>query len=590
MKPTTLVVSLLALAAASPALAQAHPEERDNLAILTHIHEPTPRAPLPGDTAALRVPEGFTVSRFAEHLGNLRMLAVAPNGDIYATRRASGDVILLRDADGDGKADGDPVVVARRSGAHGIALHDGKMYLVTVKEVFVGDILADGMVGPLTLIIGDLPDSGQHPSRTIAVGPDDMLYISVGSTCDACQESNPENATMLRASLDGKSRTIFASGLRNTIGFGWHPRTGELWGMDHGIDNLGDELQQEELNNMQAGKTYGWPYIYGVEEGVNPQDEPPGGIPAATWAEMSEAAVAGYAAHAAPMQMAFYTGGPFPNTYDGDAFVAFRGSWARETPSGYEVARVRFENGRARAIEPFLTGFLVDGGQAETARLAGIAVAKDGSLLVGDDENGVLYRVSYGDGRGQASPLNPPATAMREQTARGSGVPLALQRVEARHSLAVRSDAFTPGGVIPRIHSEYYDGVAPALSWDRVEGAASYAILVEDPDAAMPKPFVHWVAWNIAEPMTPEGLEETIRLSNGITQGRTSRGSVGYFGPRPPVGDPAHHYHFQVFALDIPLDVLPGSDRDTVLAAMEGHVLAKGEVVGTYQQSDAPLK
>ena len=127
MKPTTLVVSLLALAAASPALAQAHPEERDNLAILTHIHEPTPRAPLPGDTAALRVPEGFTVSRFAEHLGNLRMLAVAPNGDIYATRRASGDVILLRDADGDGKADGDPVVVARRSGAHGIALHDGKM-------------------------------------------------------------------------------------------------------------------------------------------------------------------------------------------------------------------------------------------------------------------------------------------------------------------------------------------------------------------------------------------------------------------------------------------------------------------------------
>ncbi len=590
MKPTALVVSLLALAAASPALAQAHPEERDKLAILTHIHEPTPRAPLPVDTAALRVPEGFTVSRFAERLGNLRMLAVAPNGDIYATRRSSGDVILLRDADGDGRADGDPVIVARRSAAHGIAIHDGKLYVATVKEVFVGDILADGTVGPLTLIIGDLPDSGQHPNRTISVGPDEMLYISVGSTCDACQESNPENATILRSSLDGKSRTIFAAGLRNTIGFDWHPRTGELWGLDHGIDNLGDDLQQEELNNIQAGRQYGWPYVYGVEEAANPQDEPPGGIPAATWAEMSEAAVLGYAAHAAPMQMAFYAGGPFPNAYDGDAFVAFRGSWARQQPSGYEVARVHFENGRARSIEPFLTGFLVDGGQAETGRLAGLAVARDGSLLVGDDENGILYRVSYDGGRGPGVPSNPPATAMREQTAQASGVPLALQRVEARHSLTVRSDAFAAGGAIPRQHSEYHDGVAPALAWDAVGGAATYVILVEDPDAAMPKPFVHWVAWNIAEPMTPEGLEEAIRLSNGITQGRTSRGSVGWFGPRPPVGDAPHHYHFQVFALDIPLEVLPGSDRDTVLAAMRGHVLAKGELVGIYQQTDAPLK
>lgn len=590
MKSTCLAVSLLALCAASPVLAQAHPEERDKIAILTHIHEPTPRAPLPGDTAALKVPEGFTVSRFAERLGNLRMLAIAPNGDIYASRRSSGDVILLRDANDDGRADGDPVIVARRSGAHGLAIHDGKLYLATVKEVFVGDIMVDGTIGALTLIIGDLPDSGQHPNRTIAVGPDDMLYISVGSTCDACQESNPENATILRSSLDGKSRTIFASGLRNTIGFGWHPTTGELWGLDHGIDNLGDELQQEELNSIQAGKTYGWPYVYGVEEGVNPQDEPPGGIPAATWAEMSEPAVLGYAAHAAPMQMAFYAGGPFPNAYDGDAFVAFRGSWARQQPLGYEVARVRFDNGRARAIEPFLTGFLVDGGQTQTARLAGLAVARDGSLLVGDDENGLLYRVSYDGGRGAGVPSDPPATAMRRQASQGSGVPLALQRVEARDSLQVRSDAFAAGGAIPSRYSEYHDGVAPPLAWDPVEGAATYVILVEDPDAASPKPFVHWVAWNLTEAMTPEGLEESIRLPSGLTQGRTSRGSVGWFGPRPPVNDPTHHYHFQVFALDIPLDVLPGSDRDTVLAAMQGHVLAKGELVGTYQQSEAPLK
>jgi len=583
-------VSAATLACASSALAQAHPEERDNVRIPTAIFEPAPRAPLPGDTSALRVPEGFEVSRFAERLGNVRMLAVAPNGDIYATRRAEGEIILLRDADGDGKADGEPILVARRAGAHGLAIHEGRLYLATVKEIFVGDIAPDGTVGDLTLLIGDLPDAGQHPNRTIAIGPDEMLYISVGSTCDACAESNPENATMLRASLDGKSRTIFASGLRNTIGFGWHPRTGELWGMDHGIDNLGDDLQQEELNNLQAGKRYGWPYVYGVEEGVNPQDEPPVDITAATWAQMSEAAIIGYTAHAAPMQMAFYAGGPFPNAYDGDAFVAMRGSWARSEPSGYEVVRVRFDNGRARSIEPFLTSFIADGGQARTGRPAGLAVAHDGSLLLGDDENGILYRISYPGGRGQAERVSPPADAMRTQTSRGSGVPLALERVRGAAPITVTSTAFTEGGPIPRPQSEYHDGVAPALSWTPVEGAATYVIIMEDPDAAAPKPFVHWLAWNITEPMTPEGLHEEIKLPNGIMQGATSRGSVGYFGPRPPVGDAPHTYHFQVFALDRRLDILPGSDRDTLLEAMRGHVIGEGRLVGTYAQTDAPLK
>jgi len=583
-------VSAAALLCASSVLAQAHPEERDRLSIPTAIVEPAPRAPLPGDTAALNLPAGFEINRFAERLGNLRMLAVASNGDIYATRRAEGDVILLRDADRDGKADGDPVVVARRAGAHGLALYDGKLYLATVKEIFVGDVAPDGSVGPLTLLIGDLPDAGQHPNRTIAVGPDQMLYISVGSTCDACAESNPENATILRASLDGKSRTIFASGLRNTIGFGWHPRTGELWGMDHGIDNLGDDLQQEELNNIKAGKRYGWPYVYGVEEGVNPQDEPPADITAATWAQMSEAAALGYTAHAAPMQMAFYAGGPFPDAYDGDAFVALRGSWARSTPSGYEVVRVRFANGQARGIEPFLTSFLADGGQSRTGRPAGLAVAGDGSLLLGDDENGILYRISYPGGRGAGRPVTPPADAMRTQTSRGSGVPLALARVEAGLGLTVSSPVIQPGGPIPRPHSEYYDGVAPPLSWTPVEGAATYVVIMEDPDAAAPRPFVHWLAWNLTEPMTPEGLHEEIKLPNGVVQGANSRGSVGYFGPRPPVGDPPHRYHFQVFALDRPLDILPGSDRDTLLAAMRGHVLAEGELIGTYGQVDAPLK
>jgi glucose/arabinose dehydrogenase len=155
-------------------------------------------------------------------------------------------------------------VVANRVGAHGLAIKGNKFYLTTVKEIFVADIRPDGTLGPLTMIIGDLPDSGQHPNRTMAFGPDGMLYISVGSTCNACNESNPENATVLRASSDGKMRAIFASGLRNTIGFSWNPTTGELWRMDHGIDYLGDEVQPEELNRIERGKQYGWPHVWGM--------------------------------------------------------------------------------------------------------------------------------------------------------------------------------------------------------------------------------------------------------------------------------------------------------------------------------------
>ena len=128
-------------------------------------------------------------------------------------------MLLLKDSNNDGVADGAPLVVANRAGAHGLAIHGGKLYLATVKEVFVADIKGDGTLGELKMIIGDLPDSGQHPNRTLAWGPDGMLYISVGSTCNTCNESNPENATILRATPDGKSRTICASGLRNTIGF-----------------------------------------------------------------------------------------------------------------------------------------------------------------------------------------------------------------------------------------------------------------------------------------------------------------------------------------------------------------------------------
>lgn len=221
MKITFSTAAALALATGFPAAAQQG--DGTNVAISTHVTKPDKVEPTAERIGQIKAPDGFKVTAFATGLKNARILAVAPNGTIYVSRRDQGDVLMLKDADGDGKADGEPIAVVHRPGAHGLAIHDNKLYLITVKEVFVAGIRSDGQLEPFQMIIGDLPDSGQHPNRTIAFGPDGMLYISVGSTCNACNESNQENATILRASPDGKSRTIFASGLRNTIGFGWIP-------------------------------------------------------------------------------------------------------------------------------------------------------------------------------------------------------------------------------------------------------------------------------------------------------------------------------------------------------------------------------
>jgi len=587
------VLSSLIAALAWPGPGYAQQGDGTRVAIAAAIVKPDKVEPTPARIAGIKAPPGFRVDVFAKDLKNIRIIAVAPDGTIYVSRRDQGDVLMLKDADGDGKPDGPPVTVASRAGAHGLAIRDGKLYLATVKEVFVADIRQDGTLAPLKLIIGDLPDSGQHPNRTLAFGPDGMLYISAGSTCNTCNESNPENATLLRASPDGKQRTIFATGLRNMIGYDWHPRTGELWGMDHGIDFLGDDDQQEELNKIELGKQYGWPHVYG-EGKIYPQSTPVGDITKEEWKARSAPMVLGYTAHAAPMQLVFYRGTNFPAQYQGDAFVTMRGSWNRATPSGYEIVRVRFADGKPTAIEPFVTGFLTDGGKTHIARPVGLATLRDGALLMADDANGVLYRISATT-PANGTPLPPaPAGPMQQQAAQGTHVPLAITRVPASGpAFKVGSGGFAAGAAMPAKYSEYADGVSPPLAWSAVPGAKSYALIMEDPDAPQ-KPFVHWLAWNIPASVTslPEGVQEQPRLTepDGVLQGRTTRGSTGYYGPRPPVGDPAHHYHFQVFALDTVLALPFGADRDQLVKAIEGHVLAKGVVVGRYAQQQQPQK
>ncbi|OUJ74937.1 PQQ-dependent sugar dehydrogenase [Hymenobacter crusticola] len=339
----------------------------------------------------LKVPAGFAVNKFAEGIGKPRIMAVTSAGHVYVSDRDAGTVTLLQDTNNDGVAERKQVVATIKQ-AHGLAVQGSKLYIVAVKELYVADINMDGTLSAPRQLLNDLPDGGQHPNRTLAFGPDGQLYLSVGSTCNSCPEPNPELATMLVANPDGSGRRIFAKGLRNTIGFGWHPQTREFWGMDHGIDWLGDDEQKEELNKITQGADYGWPYIYG-EGKYNPGDRPDN-MTYAEYAAKTTKPTLTYQAHSAPMAMVFYTASQFPAEYQNDAFVAMRGSWNRSKPSGYKVVRVHFENGQPVRFDDFLTGFLVNNDRSHFARLVGLAVNRDGSLLVSDDTNGVIYRVA----------------------------------------------------------------------------------------------------------------------------------------------------------------------------------------------------
>lgn len=337
----------------------------------------------------LKLPQGFKVNVFAENVGKPRMLEVREDGAVYVTRPDEEDVILLRDTNSDGRADENLTIAKDIKLVHGITTHKGKLYLCGEKELYAGNLDGSNM----KKLIGDLPDGGQHPRRTIGFGPDGMLYISIGSTCNTCIETNPEHATILRAGEDGSARKIFAKGLRNTIGFGWHPETKVIWGMDHGSDGRGDDLPPEELNQLEQGD-YGWPHCFGKRQ-VDPQTQNPKGTTKEAYCAQTKGSTLEYQAHSAPIAMVFYTGQQFPAEYKNDAFIAMHGSWNRTTPTGFKVVRLKFEGGKPVSFQDFLTGFLVDGGKNQFGRPAGLAVLKDGSLLVSDDSNGVLYRISY---------------------------------------------------------------------------------------------------------------------------------------------------------------------------------------------------
>ena len=506
--------------------------------ITGHVLEPKQLEPSEEHLAGLSLPPGFEIGVFARDLINPRMLAIAQDGTVYVTRREVGDVVMLRDEDGDGRADVQQTV-ATRPMMHGVAINGDTVYLVTVADIYTVQIQDDGSFGPLERIVDDLPDGGQHPNRMVVVGPDGKLYVAVGSTCNACGETDPESATILRVEPDGSSREIFAAGLRNTIGYGFHPESGELYGMDHGIDWLGDDEQAEELNHIMESHKYGWPYVFDDSK-LNPQDEPPGDISMAEWAAESTEPIGLYTPHAAPMQLAWYVGDQFPQAYRGDAFVAMRGSWNRKPPSGYEVLRIRFEDGEPVGFEPFVTGFLMeteDGSWGHLGRLSGLAMAADGALLLADDTNGVIYRISYaGDESAEQQEADQPAGLAAatvgmiegrspEREAGDATDDLAMSILEADGgAIEVTSPAFDDDEPIPAVHAAEQQDISPPLAWSSgPEATRTYALMLEDPDVAEQPPFVHWTMYNIPARTTQlrEGVPGAPRLllPEGALQG-----------------------------------------------------------------------
>jgi glucose/arabinose dehydrogenase len=378
----------------------------------------------------LRVPAGFAVNTYASDVANARFLRFTEAGDLLVSAPRQGTVFLLeRDRGGDGTADGRRALLTDLNRPHGIALHDGWLYVAETDAVLrVRFDAPTGTVrGTPERIVTGLPGGGNHWTRTIDVGPDGKLYVAVGSSCNVCEEADRRRAAIVRYDLDGKNETVYATGLRNSVGFDWQPGTGDLYATDNGRDMLGDDFPPCELNRVVEGGDYGWPYANGDRV-----PDPDFGAAHPERVTASRPPVHGFGAHTAPLGMTFYDGTTFPAPYRGAIFAALHGSWNRSTKSGYEVVTVHLDGQGGAREEPFMTGFKV--GEKVYGRPVDVAVGPDGALYVSDDFTGSIYRVQYG----AAAPLPGGASGTRASRA-GQGAaadPLAGVSVDERRQAA----------------------------------------------------------------------------------------------------------------------------------------------------------
>ena len=364
---------------------------------------------------ALSVPDGFAVNVFAEGLANPRRMELAPNGDVFVAESRTGEIVVLRDADGDGVAERRETFATGLERPFGLAFHDGFLYVGNndgvvrfpyvagqrraqdepehVVELPVSSDALDTDTAERLGIDVSRTRGFNHWTRNLIFGPDGKMYVAVGSATNVMPGTDPRRAAINVYDEDGSGHRVFAGGLRNPVALAFHPGSTTLWTAVHERDHLGDDLAPDYVSSVVDGGFYGWPYAY-----TGPNPEPTLGGARPDLVEKSLVPDVLLPAHAAPMGMAFYTGEQFPQEYRNSAFVALHGSINRLDLKGYSVVRIPFVDGRPSGPpEDFLAGFILrDEEEKEVwGRPVGVLQYEDGSLLVADDGGNRIFRVSF---------------------------------------------------------------------------------------------------------------------------------------------------------------------------------------------------
>lgn len=347
----------------------------------------------------LTLPTGFHISTFAQDVPNARVLAFDPSGTLLLSEPSQGKVVALLDSDNDGVSEKKVTVVEGLNLPHGLAFKDGNLYVGETDKVTKFSYDAKTHTAKNKQKIVDLSGNGNHFSRTIGFGPDGKLYVAIGSTCNVCVEKNSMRASIYSGNADGSGFAPFATGLRNSPFFTWHPETKDMWATEMGRDLLGDNVPPDEINIVKNGSFYGWPYCYGKNirdtsfslTGSDPVTKT--GTVGKDICDRSAPSHIDLQAHSAPLGLAF-----IPPTwsaeYEADLLVSFHGSWNRSVPTGYKVARIKLDkNGNYEGVEDFLSGFIE--GNGAKGRPVDLLFDAKGTLYISDDKAGAVYRVLH---------------------------------------------------------------------------------------------------------------------------------------------------------------------------------------------------
>jgi glucose/arabinose dehydrogenase len=345
---------------------------------------------LPGGTVML--PAGFNIDVYAQHLGPVRFMAVRPSDGMLFVADGNGRILILPDANHDGKADDTVVFASGLNLPSSIAFYQDWVYVGETSAVsrFPAPNNAMQPQGNKEVVIPNLPPPTDHWTRTIAFGPDGKLYLAIGSNCNVCVQPDNRRAGISVYDPDGKNGRLFATGLRNAVGFTWQPGTNTMWATVNGRDSIGDNIPPDELRIVRDGSFNGYPYCY---NGTTPNPE--FGDPSkCTQAVPAEVALP---AHSAALGLTFGDQFNAPQQYKDSIYIAYHGSWNRSVKTGYKVVRVPFVNGQAGQPEDFASGWLPgsanDPGQV-WGRPVGVTIGGDGAMYVTDDSTGTVYRIA----------------------------------------------------------------------------------------------------------------------------------------------------------------------------------------------------